>query len=488
MHRLNPEQVSNPRKERQLYREQKRYPIGSRRRRAALASSANIPFQELPYQCFQEARKVLNEDRAEKVAEIEDLKAKIVKLSAKDVPPEREAIKEKRLKSWNEHIDKLKIFADINDPLVKRNFEDGFGRLWPLQYRLGRRSRLTDIPGDMNKPIYRHLSDLKWRSHKREILMQRIKQMNVVPDVLPAVDPTVSTTLSFHRNKVAHGDFVLASSSEKPPVLEIQSYEKGSKLVTIAVVTPDTPNVEKDGFDYRCHFLAVNILIDPTHPIVDLAKLSKKNSIVQAWYPPHSQKGAPYQRLAVFVLEQAASLPADGSAGAGLENTVSQARSARRGAFDAPGMTQDKTPSAGGMATADIPPSKASSEETQAGAASATTTPSEPPPSETATPASDKSSNLSTLPLDPNTPIHERLDIDAIKQDARYTTRENFILRSFATKYRLRPIGVDLFRTQWDVTTANVMRRNGIVGHDVEFKRKRVDPLPYQRLKSERYR
>ena len=45
--------------------------------------------------------------------------------------------------------------------------------------------------GDMNKPIYRHLADLKWRSHSRQILMQRINQMDVVPDILPAVDPTV---------------------------------------------------------------------------------------------------------------------------------------------------------------------------------------------------------------------------------------------------------------------------------------------------------
>ena len=41
---------------------------------------------------------------------------------------EREALKEKRIQSWTRQIEQFKILADINDPLVKKNFEDGFGR------------------------------------------------------------------------------------------------------------------------------------------------------------------------------------------------------------------------------------------------------------------------------------------------------------------------------------------------------------------------
>lgn len=255
------------------------------------------------------------------------------------------------------------------------------------------------IPGDMNKPIYRHLADLKWRSHKRQILMQRITQMNVVPDVLPAVDPTVSTELSFGSKRIEHGDFVLSSLSTKTPSLDIQSYDKGSKLVSIAVVTPDVPNVEKDGFDYRCHFLASNIHISPTRTSVDLSKLSRKNQVIQSWLPPTSQKGAPYQRLSIFILEQ----------------PVTEAASSTPG-------------------------------------------------------------KLTTL------------DVEAIKKDERYTKRENFILRSFVNRHNLQPIGVDLFRTQYDEDMESVMRKRGMAGWDVEFKRKRINPLPYQRLKSERYR
>lgn len=126
---VNREKLSTPRKERLLAREARLRPIGSRRRRAALATSREIPFSQLPYQCFQEARKVLIEDRAGKVAEIEDLRAKINKWNAAEVPPEREAMREKRIGSWNQRIEQLKILADINDPLVKKNFEDGFGKV-----------------------------------------------------------------------------------------------------------------------------------------------------------------------------------------------------------------------------------------------------------------------------------------------------------------------------------------------------------------------
>lgn len=82
----------------------------------------------------------------------------------------------------------------------------------------------------------------------------------------------------------------------------------------------------------------------------------------------------------------------------------------------------------------------------------------------------------------------QTLDVASIKTLGRYTKRDEFILRSFADKYSLTPVGVDLFRTRWDEGTAGVMQRAGIVGWDVEFKRKRVEPLPYKRKDGARYR
>ncbi len=105
------------------------YPIGSRRRRAALRTSDNIPFEQLPYQCFQEALKVLKADREEKLKLIQAERLRISNLAAKD-PSEikgGEQRKQTKLDSMRRHLEYLKIQADINDPLIKKRFEDGEG-------------------------------------------------------------------------------------------------------------------------------------------------------------------------------------------------------------------------------------------------------------------------------------------------------------------------------------------------------------------------
>lgn len=126
--KYDPLTVSSPKGERALLRIGIS-PIGSRRRRAALKSTANIPFEQLPYQCFQEARKILHADREEKLQAIEKERARIARLSAQDpsTVPGGERQKQIRLDSMSRYLERLKILADINDPLIKKRFEDGEG-------------------------------------------------------------------------------------------------------------------------------------------------------------------------------------------------------------------------------------------------------------------------------------------------------------------------------------------------------------------------
>ena len=108
-------------------------PIGSRRRRAALRTSQNLPFEHLPYQCFQEARRILQEDRQKKIEAIQREMAKIRRLE--ETPADQiqggEARKQMRLVSLRKQLEEYKILADINDPVVKRRFEDGAGESPP---------------------------------------------------------------------------------------------------------------------------------------------------------------------------------------------------------------------------------------------------------------------------------------------------------------------------------------------------------------------
>ena len=157
--------------------------------------------------------------------------------------------------------------------------------------------------GDMNRPIYRYLADRRWREYKRALLLQRINQMSVVPDVLPHLDPTAEVDLGFGRRNVQPGEFVDSRVSEVPARLNVQVFDKGKRLVSIAVIDSDVPNLETDGFDYRCHFLAINIPLSPSATSIALSKLSE-TQIARPWLPPHAQKGSPYHRLSVFVLQQ----------------------------------------------------------------------------------------------------------------------------------------------------------------------------------------
>jgi large subunit ribosomal protein L35 len=160
----------------------------------------------------------------------------------------------------------------------------------------------------MNKPIYRHLAERKWKEYRRRIQVQRIETMKVVPDILPELELDVDITMTFGRHKVSPGDFVPSAISESAPQLTIQSFQRGERLVSIAVIDPDVPNVETDLFESRCHYLATNITISPATPVVDLTALPE-SSVVMPWLPPHALKGSPYHRLAVVILEHKNNTP-----------------------------------------------------------------------------------------------------------------------------------------------------------------------------------
>ena len=68
------------------------------------------------------------EDRQEQLKNIETQQLRIRNLEAQD-PAVSGGVKakEKRLKSMRNHLNELVILADINDPIVKKKFEDGEG-------------------------------------------------------------------------------------------------------------------------------------------------------------------------------------------------------------------------------------------------------------------------------------------------------------------------------------------------------------------------
>jgi len=67
-------------------------------------------------------------DREEKLKEIEVVRARIARLREQDAAISGgEKEKQTRLKSMTDQLEKLKILADVNDPVIRKRFEDGGG-------------------------------------------------------------------------------------------------------------------------------------------------------------------------------------------------------------------------------------------------------------------------------------------------------------------------------------------------------------------------
>jgi large subunit ribosomal protein L35 len=156
----------------------------------------------------------------------------------------------------------------------------------------------------MSKPIYRYLADKKWRAYQRLVIDQRLHQLSVVPDVLAHFEPTADVRVAFRRRNVQPGEYVDSRVSEIPARLNVQVFDKGERLVTVIVVDSDVPELTTDAFTSRLHFMASNIPIKPTETSLPLSQVSPETQLVHPWLPPFAQKGSPYHRLSIFVLQQ----------------------------------------------------------------------------------------------------------------------------------------------------------------------------------------
>ena len=71
---------------------------------------------------------MLREDREEKLRLIQQQRERVARLRSQKAEKSKEAQIAHRIKSMERYLEELKIQADINDPLVKRTFEDGSGK------------------------------------------------------------------------------------------------------------------------------------------------------------------------------------------------------------------------------------------------------------------------------------------------------------------------------------------------------------------------
>ncbi|KAF8341680.1 phosphatidylethanolamine-binding protein [Amanita rubescens] len=171
------------------------------------------------------------------------------------------------------------------------------------------RWQVTNAMVDMTKPSHRHLLEQRWRKEGAlDLLMERVYQMHVVPDILPEMHPSVDLRVTATAlgqeillrkttdKEVEPGVFLLPHQTLNPPKLYANVFHTDTRFYTMLLVDLDVPDQENAAFTTFLHWMKPNIPLSAIHRdrILDL-------NTHTAYIPPHPQHGTPYHRY-VFLL------------------------------------------------------------------------------------------------------------------------------------------------------------------------------------------
>ncbi|KAK6516770.1 hypothetical protein TWF506_006659 [Arthrobotrys conoides] len=353
--------------------------------------------ETMPFKCYQEALKILRQDRDESLVKIKEQEKSIAGLkklhNLTDDSP--------RIVKMQRYIDELKLNIDKNNPRIKYTYDN-------------------KLKVDPYRKIYQYWDDQKWRALKRKILMQRIEQMNIVPDILPAIDPIVDVSLRFRRRNILHGAKVLAKNATRYPSVQVKQFDSKKRLVTVLVVDPDKPNLEKNGFDYYLQWMVTNCDISIENPmVIGVSTTHNARDEVAPYEVPYVHKGEGYHRYCLFILEQNGKIEIEGKPERPVKLKKAEAKE-------------------GETAAAAAEPTEAKEGEAA---------PVETPKTEETV--------LTTSPV--------------VKSKDSRIKRLNFNLRSFIAKHNLKVIGADIWRVEFDNTMIDVMKQLGRTDWDMKY-------------------
>ncbi|GAA5825143.1 hypothetical protein JCM11251_006117 [Rhodosporidiobolus azoricus] len=231
----------------------------------ASTSTYTPPIKAGVLPAYDEAVAFIVRDREDKLKQLEDLKKQGAEQAV---------------------LDKLEVEAWSNDPETRWRAKNG--------------------QADLSKPVYRQLAQRAWRTQgDLAILMQRVTQMHVVPDLLPSISPSADVRIQVGGETVEPGAFTMPAQSREGIEVSAQVYHPEERLYTLLVVDPDVPDESNQSFTSFAHLLIPNISLSATSP--SSLPLSSAPSTL-SYLPPHPQKGTPYHRYTVLLLEQSSEL------------------------------------------------------------------------------------------------------------------------------------------------------------------------------------
>ncbi|KAJ7671961.1 hypothetical protein B0H17DRAFT_1141370 [Mycena rosella] len=266
----------------------------------------NRPIPEGILPAYDEALRVIRVDARHVRKEAGAMRREVARahqtLSAPgEIEGEARRALESELEKMRAKLHILDVQSEVNLPEVRWSVQNGMA--------------------DLSIPSHRHLVEQRWRKDgDLDLLMERIHQMNVIPDVLPVLHPTVDLHLTarlmpehfdslmrrntFQRRvntfkEVIPGNYLTPQQTRVPPKLYVNVFHTDVRLYTMLLVDPDVPDEANQTFTTFLHWLKPNIPLSATH----VGRIPFLNTHTR-YIPPHPQRGTPYHRYTVLLLPQ----------------------------------------------------------------------------------------------------------------------------------------------------------------------------------------
>ncbi|KAI8342593.1 phosphatidylethanolamine-binding protein [Chlamydoabsidia padenii] len=222
---------------------------------------------------YVEALKLIQTDKAERLEMLSRVEKEITRI-AKDTTSKAS------LAALNALKFDLQVKSELNDPQVRSNFENN-----------------TNV--DLSRPVYRYLAQRQFAKQPRSKLLERITQMNVIPDVADMnIDPTVEIKLQLSNDTVEPGMIIDPEQTITRPEIQVSNFHTDTKLYTLMLVDPDSPDVANQTYQQHCHWLVTNVPLSATESVV------KGGDTILDYVPPHPQKGTKAHRYTWIAYEQ----------------------------------------------------------------------------------------------------------------------------------------------------------------------------------------
>ncbi|KAK4046927.1 hypothetical protein OIV83_005718 [Microbotryomycetes sp. JL201] len=207
--------------------------------------------------------------------------------------------KQRRLDELEQHKQRKGKQVDARD------VDEQMSRAWALDPET--RWHAQQGTGDLSQAVHRFLAEQAWRLNgDLAILMQRVTQMHVTPDVLPAINPTARLDITVDGETIEPGSYTKPAATRDGIALTAQTFHADERLHTLLIVDPDVPDEESQSFTTFAHLLVPNIPLSAT-------KTSLQSDATLPFVPPHPQNGTPYHRYTALLLAQSQPLSLDAS-------------------------------------------------------------------------------------------------------------------------------------------------------------------------------